>query len=82
MRRAIPVLASLAAAVSAAVLILRFLVYPAPDLPAIAHAGGGFDGKTYTNSIAALDANYARGFRIFEIDFLRTWDDVFVCGHD
>ena len=82
MRPALRVVASLAAAVSAAVLILRFVVYPAPNLPAIAHAGGGLDGKTYTNSIAALDASYARGFRTFEVDFLRTWDDVFVCGHD
>lgn len=73
-----------AALLCAAILFFRFVILPPPqsDLPAIAHAGGGFEGHTYTNSIAALDASYVRGFRVFEIDFLRTFDGVFVCGHD
>lgn len=73
----------LVAAVIAAIVAVRILaaasgVYP----PAVAHAGGGIDGKHYTNSIAALGASYQRGFRLFEIDFLRTLDGEFVCGHD
>lgn len=48
----------------------------------IAHAGGAIDGKTYTNSIEALDANYAAGFRFFEIDLIFTRDDKLVALHD
>ncbi|MGB5834767.1 MAG: hypothetical protein WBG92_22665, partial [Thiohalocapsa sp.] len=48
----------------------------------IAHAGGGIDGKTYSNSIAALDRNLAAGFRWFELDFQWTADGELVCGHD
>ena len=48
----------------------------------IAHAGGGIDGVQYTNSIEALDASYARGFRYFEIDFSWTSDHQLVCLHD
>jgi glycerophosphoryl diester phosphodiesterase len=51
-------------------------------LPPIAHAGGAIEGKLLTNSISALDANYARGFTWFEIDFQWTADRVLVCGHD
>lgn len=35
----------------------------------IAHAGGGINGLSYSNSIEALDLNYDKGFRIFELDF-------------
>jgi len=52
-----------------------FLV-PAQSAPAsvpvpraIAHAGGAWRGLTYTNSLEALDYNYARGARWFEMDF-------------
>jgi len=48
----------------------------------IAHAGGGIDGKMYTNSIEALNSNYAKGFRYFEIDFSWTSDHHLVCLHD
>lgn len=48
----------------------------------IAHAGGGIDGKTYTNSIEALDLAYANGFRLFEIDIIKTSDGHYVAGHD
>lgn len=63
-------------------LAVRFLSLPDVDLPRIAHAGGGVEGATYTNSIAALDANHAEGFRFFEVDFLKTSDGQTVCGHD
>lgn len=48
----------------------------------VAHAGGGIDGFTYTNSYKALDVNRAKGFRYFEIDFSFTSDGQMVCLHD
>ncbi|MFQ5560780.1 MAG: sulfatase-like hydrolase/transferase, partial [Nitrospinota bacterium] len=48
----------------------------------IAHAGGGIDGYTYTNSLESLNASYDRGFRIFEIDFRKTSDGYYVGAHD
>ncbi|MEZ5465003.1 MAG: hypothetical protein R3F22_07255 [Lysobacteraceae bacterium] len=48
----------------------------------IAHAGGRIDGRRYTNSQNALDTNYARGFRYFELDFERTLDQRLVLTHD
>jgi len=51
-----------------------------PEL--IAHAGGAVNQQTYTNSLEALDANYAKGFRFFEIDFSWTSDGEMVAIHD
>lgn len=48
----------------------------------IAHALGGIDGKSYTNSIDALDYNYKRGKHIFEADFNYTSDGVVILTHD
>lgn len=48
----------------------------------IAHGGGGLDGQPYTNSVEAMDASYARGFRWFELDFKRTADGAVGCRHD
>ena len=48
----------------------------------VAHAGGGIGGDTYTNSIDALNKNFARGFRYFELDFSLTADGQLVCLHD
>ena len=56
--------------------------HPKPTVTAIAHAGGGINGKTYTNSFQALDFNYAKGFELFEIDFSWTSDNQLVCLHD
>ena len=53
-----------------------------PKLSAIAHAGGGIEGKSYTNSLQALNFNYERGFILFEIDFSWTTDNQLVCLHD
>ena len=41
----------------------------------IAHAMGGIDGATYTNSLEAFRENYALGHRIFEVDMDYTKDD-------
>jgi glycerophosphoryl diester phosphodiesterase len=48
----------------------------------IAHAGGGLDGRTATNSREALDENYRRGHRYFEIDLSWTSDGHLVLLHD
>jgi|GEM_PF-629251 len=48
----------------------------------IAHAGGGINGDTYTNSLEALNLNYNKGFRLFELDIIKTSDNVFVSAHD
>jgi glycerophosphoryl diester phosphodiesterase len=48
----------------------------------IAHAGGMIEGNTYTNSLEALNLNYDKGFRLFELDILKTKDDEYVAAHD
>lgn len=57
-----------------------FLALAEPRL--IAHAGGGAQGLAYTNSLEALNENYARDFRYFEIDLSWTLDDKLVLIHD
>ncbi len=52
------------------------------DAQRIAHAGGAIDGHTYTNSYEALNINYGRKFRYFELDFSLTADGRVVCIHD
>jgi phosphoglycerol transferase len=48
----------------------------------VAHAGGAINGKTYTNSLEALDYNVKNGFLYFELDFSFTQDRRLVCIHD
>lgn len=48
----------------------------------VAHAGGTAGGRGYTNSREALDASYARGYRLFEIDLSWTSDGHLVLMHD
>ena len=48
----------------------------------IAHAGGEIDGVKSTNSRQALDANYKKGFRLFELDIIETSDGELVAAHD
>lgn len=50
--------------------------------PYIAHAMGGIDGNTYTNSLEAFEHNYALGHRVFEVDFGLTQDYQLVAVHD
>ncbi|MBI4262068.1 hypothetical protein HY624_00920 [Candidatus Uhrbacteria bacterium] len=52
------------------------------SLPLIVHAGGGVRGNIYTSSREALDANYAAGYRLFELDFSWTSDRQLVLIHD
>ncbi|WP_339666208.1 hypothetical protein, partial [Maribacter arcticus] len=44
----------------------------------IAHAGGEVNGIKSTNSKNALDENYKKGFRIFELDIIETSDGKLV----
>ena len=48
----------------------------------IAHAGGGIDGKTYTNSKEALEQSTQRGYKLFELDLSETTDGNLVAAHD
>lgn len=48
----------------------------------IAHAGGGYAGHNYSNSIEALNSSYQGGFRYIEMDFSWTRDGQLVCLHD
>ncbi len=48
----------------------------------IAHAGGEINGVKSTNSKEALDANYKKGFRLFELDIIETSDGKLVAAHD
>ena len=48
----------------------------------IAHAGGSINNYIYTDSLEALNYNYKKGFRYFELDIRVTSDGVFVAVHD
>ncbi|WP_286812499.1 MULTISPECIES: hypothetical protein [unclassified Maribacter] len=48
----------------------------------IAHAGGEINGVKSTNSKHALDENYKKGFRFFELDIIETSDGKLVAAHD
>lgn len=60
----------------------NFDLYAKDTLRFIAHAGGAVEGVRYTNSKEALDKSYLKGFRLFELDILKTSDDFFVAAHD
>jgi glycerophosphoryl diester phosphodiesterase len=47
----------------------------------IAHALGGIDGFSYTNSREAFEASSAAGFKLFEVDLLTIADGV-ICYHE
>lgn len=47
----------------------------------VAHALGGVGGKTYTNSPQALEHNYNKGFRVFEVDLDLSSDDELIAWH-
>lgn len=48
----------------------------------IAHAGGGIDKKSYSNSKESMETAYQNGYRIFEVDIYMTKDKQFVLTHD
>ncbi|OXM14448.1 phosphatidylinositol-specific phospholipase C/glycerophosphodiester phosphodiesterase family protein [Paenibacillus herberti] len=48
----------------------------------IAHAMGGIDGSSNTNSYEAFITSYNRGYRLFEADLLQTTDGMLIARHD
>ena len=48
----------------------------------VAHAFGSIDGQSYTNSLEAFRRNYARGFRVFEVDHVLMGDGTALAAHD
>lgn len=48
----------------------------------IGHAMGGLKGGRYSNSLEAIETNYAKGIRVFEADFQVTSDNVLILRHD
>jgi phosphoglycerol transferase len=48
----------------------------------IAHAGAYVNGYYYTNSLESINANYNKGFRLFELDIIKTSDNIYVAAHD
>jgi len=60
-----------------------FSPLPAEKPPArVAHAGGSLRGMRYTNAVEAVEANYARGARWFEVDFLAAADGELWAVHE
>tara|TARA_B100000795_G_C22788720_1_gene435870 strand:+ start:58 stop:2292 length:2235 start_codon:yes stop_codon:yes gene_type:complete len=60
----------------------NYEVYKKDKLRYIAHSGGKIDNLTYTNCKEALDLNYQKGFRLFELDIISTRDGKYVAAHD
>ena len=48
----------------------------------VAHAMGGVNGRAYTNSREAFEQNYAKGFRVFEVDFITLKDGTIMALHN
>ena len=48
----------------------------------ITHGADSIDGNVYTNSLEALNANYSKGFRMFELDIRKTKDNKYVAVHE
>lgn len=48
----------------------------------IAHAGGGIENQTYTNSIEAVTKSINNGFKLIEIDLNETSDNFFIGVHN
>lgn len=48
----------------------------------IAHAMGGIEDMTYTNTREAFIANYEKGTRVFEVDLLLSKDDELIARHE
>ncbi|WP_157811579.1 sulfatase-like hydrolase/transferase [Lacinutrix sp. Bg11-31] len=59
----------------------KFSSYKKDTLRFIAHAGGIIDKHTYTNSLEALNSSYNKGFRLFELDIIKTSDGKYVAAH-
>ena len=61
--------------------LLRFLNNKNFESKFIAHAAGGINFDTYTNSVEALEKSIDNGYRLIEIDLMETSDSFFIGGH-
>ena len=61
--------------------LLKFLNNNNFESKFIAHAAGGVNFDTYTNSVEALEKSINNGYRLIEIDLMKTSDDFFIGGH-
>jgi len=59
-----------------------FFVEPPKSPVLIAHGGGEYQGQTVSNTKEALDYNYTKGHRYFEVDLNWTSDSHLVLVHD
>jgi hypothetical protein len=48
----------------------------------IAHAGGAYNGFMYSNSLEALNSSLNKGYKLFELDLIKTRDNEIVAAHD
>lgn len=48
----------------------------------VSHASGSIEGMPYSNSLEALNANYALNRRVFEVDVILTADKQWALTHD
>ena len=55
--------------------------YPMFSNQLMAHAFGGFEGKTYCNTVAAFENSIRNGYRYFEVDLSYTSDGRLVLCH-
>jgi glycerophosphoryl diester phosphodiesterase len=60
----------------------NYLEYSEDTNRFIAHGGGLINGFDYTNSLEALNLSYSKGFRLFELDIIKTSDGNYVAAHD
>lgn len=51
------------------------------DIPVVAHAGGGINGRTSTNSLEAMNLSADSGYRIIEVDLSLTSDEELILLH-
>ncbi|GAA0670658.1 hypothetical protein [Rheinheimera tangshanensis] len=63
--------------------LIKISPYPQEDAYRfIAHAGGGIECNTYTNSREAVELSISRGIRAIELDLITSEDGVLVAAHD
>lgn len=51
------------------------------EIPVVAHAGGGIDGKVNSNSLEAMNQTAENGYHMVEVDFALTSDGKLVLSH-
>ena len=60
----------------------KIKLYASDNKRFIAHAGGAINEIKYLNTLDALDHNYNKGFKLFELDLLISADGFIVATHD